>query len=273
MPKPCPACGSEKYRVASLRAGDSLLHRFLFTALRCRDCRERYWTLSALKIGLYVLAFVLLLVWLIGGNLQHQPSLNGVAIDDGDQRFAALSTRAKNGDTDAELQLGKLYANGEGVIVNNREAARWFAKAAHGGNSEAQYWYAVALLDGRGVVQDYQAALKWIELPARRGNPDAQYRLGRMYQYGTGTPADKVKAYTWFNLAAAQGVDDAVKARDSVVWQLKPDEVAAAQTEAHKISDAMLKVPDGHAPATVAVQPALKSTPALSKPTSPPASP
>jgi hypothetical protein len=257
-----------------------LLHRFLFTALRCRDCRERYWTFSALKIGLFVAAFALFLLWLVWGNLNHQPSLNASTLDSADQRFTILSNRAKNGDADAQLQLGKHYANGEGVIVNDREAAKWYAKAAHSGNSEAQYWYALALLEGRGVVQDYQAAMKWIEPPARRGNPDAQYRLGQMYRYGTGTPADKVKAYTWFNLAAAQGVDDAVKARDSVVWQLKPEEVVAAQTEAHKISDAMLKAPESAAsathtssavPAQADTQPTLKSSASLT--TSPPASP
>ena len=263
MPSPCPACGSEKYRIASLRAGDSLPHRLLFTALRCRDCRERFWIFSPFKIALFVVLFALLLLWLVWGNPNHQPSLNANTLDSAEQRFTTLSSRAKNGDADAELQLGKLYANGEGVIVNDREAARWFAKAAHNGNSEAQYRYAVALLEGRGVVQDYQAALKWIEPPARRGNPDAQFRLGQMYRFGTGTPADKVKAYTWFNLAAAQGVNDALKARDSVVWQLKPDEVAAAQAEAHKISDAMLKAVD--------TAPALKPSHSLT--TSPPASP
>lgn len=271
MPKPCPACGSEKYRVASLRTGDSLLHRFLFTALRCRDCRERFWIFSPLKIALFVVAFALFLLWLVWGNLNHQPSLNANTLDSADQRFTTLSNRAKKGDADAELQLGKLYANGEGVIVNDREAARWFAKAAHNGNAEAQYWYAVALLEGRGVVQDYQGALKWIEPPARRGNPDAQFRLGQMYRFGTGTPADKVKAYTWFNLAAAQGVDDALKARDSVVWQLKPDEVAAAQAEAHKISDAMVKAADTAPPPQPAAVPAHKQSHSLTR--SPPASP
>ena len=53
---------------------------------------------------------------------------------------------------------------------------------------------------------------------------------------GTGTAVDKARAYLWFNLAAAQGVDAAAKARDSLVWQLKPEQIAAMQEEARRMS-------------------------------------
>lgn len=44
--------------------------------------------------------------------------------------------------------------------------------------------------------------------------------------------------YLWFNLAAAQGVEAAAKARDSLVWQLKPEQIAAMQEEARRMSPA-----------------------------------
>jgi len=105
-------------------------------------------------------------------------------------------------------------------------------------------------------VQDYQAALKWIEMPARRGNPQAQYRLGQMYRFGIGTPIDKVKAYMWFNLAAAQGMEDAARARESVVGQLKPEEIAKAQADAHRINE-QIYPKTGTAPPPSTSQPAL----------------
>ena len=90
------------------------------------------------------------------------------------------------------------------------------------------------------MVQDYKAAFGWIEKPAQRGYAKAQYSLGELYRYGTGTAVDKARAYLWFNLAAAQGVDTAAKARDSLVWQLKPEQIAAMQEEARRMSQAAL---------------------------------
>jgi TPR repeat protein len=144
--------------------------------------------------------------------------------------------RAAQGDAEAQLQLGLRYAEGDGVIQNDKEAAKWFALAAKQGLAEAQYQYGLVLLQGRGVVQDYKAAFSWIEKPAQRGYAKAQYSLGELYRYGTGTAIDKARAYLWFNLAAAQGVEAAAKARDSLVWQLKPEQIAAMQEEARRMS-------------------------------------
>ena len=140
--------------------------------------------------------------------------------------------RAEQGDAEAQLQLGMRFAEGDGVIQNDKEAAKQ-------GLAEAEYQYGLALLRGRGVVQDYKAAFSWIEKPAQRGYARAQYSLGELYRYGTGTAPDKARAYLWFNLAAAQGVDAAAKARDSLVWQLKPEQIAAMQEEARRMSHAM----------------------------------
>jgi TPR repeat protein len=144
--------------------------------------------------------------------------------------------RAAQGDAEAQLQLGIRYAEGDGVIKNNKEATKWFELAAKQGLAEAQYRYGLALMQGRGVVQDYRAAFNWIEKPAQRGYAKAQYSLGELYRYGTGTPVDKARAYLWYNLAAAQGVDGAAKARDNLVMQLKPEQITAMQAEARRIS-------------------------------------
>ena len=163
--------------------------------------------------------------------------------------------RAAQGDAEAQLQLGLRYAEGDGVIQNNKEAAKWFALAAKQGLPEAEYHYGLMLLKGRGVVQDYKAAFNWIEKPAKRGYAKAQYSLGELYRYGTGTAINKARAYLWFNLAAAQGVDAAAKARDNLVWQLKPEQIAEMQEEARRMTRS------AHTPA------------AAPSPTAPPATP
>jgi TPR repeat protein len=204
----------------------------LYTSLRCRDCRHHFWVLNPLK-PLLLLAIVSGLVGLTAWFALDQP---GPATAPPDP--ALPHARAAQGDAEAQLQLGLRYAEGDGVIQNDKEAAKWFALAAKQGLAEAQYQYGLFLLEGRGVVQDYKAAFSWIEKPAKRGYAKAQYSLGELYRYGTGTAVDKARAYLWFNLAAAQGIDAAAKARDSLVWQLKPEQVTAMQEEARRMSRA-----------------------------------
>ena len=203
----------------------------LHTSLRCRECRHRFWVFNPLK--------PLLLLAVIGtlSGITAWLALNQQSAMPASQTVKSLPhARAAVGDADAQLQLGLRYAEGDGVIQNDKEATKWFALAAKQGLTEAQYHYGLALLEGRGVVQDYKAAFSWIEKPARRGYAMAQYSLGELYRFGTGTEIDKARAYLWFNLAAAQGVDAAVKARDSLVRQLKPEQIAAMQDEARHMS-------------------------------------
>lgn len=253
MGNQCPVCASVNQRGSTTHDGDTLAHRLFYMPLRCRDCRIRYWVYSPIKILIFAVLMSALAFWLAWHQLSLFSSADKRAAFDS-QPLVRLTALAKRGNVDAALQVGKLYANGEGVIVNMAEAAKWFEKAARKGNSEAQFLYATALLEGSGVVQDYQAALDWMVQPAARGNPEAQYRLGQMYRFGIGTPVDKVKAYMWFNLAAAQGVDAAVRARESVVGQLKPDQVARAQADARHISR---QLPDrGQRAAAISLPPA-----------------
>ncbi|WP_296754552.1 tetratricopeptide repeat protein [Thiobacillus sp.] len=232
MPLVCPKCGSDQIRSAALHAHDGVRRMLLHKPLRCRECRHRFWVFSPLK-PLLLLAGVGALVGVTAWFAldQHTPAVPAAQEPD-----SLPHTRAEQGDAEAQLQLGLRYAEGDGVIQNDKEAAKWFAMAAQQGLAEAQYQYGLALLEGRGVVQDYRAAFSWLEKPAQRGYAKAQYSLGELYRYGTGTAIDKARAYLWFNLAAAQGVDAAAKARDSLVWQLKPEQIAAMQEEARQMS-------------------------------------
>lgn len=229
----CPQCGSDKIRSGTLHAHDGVRHLLLHTPLRCRDCRHRFWRFNPFK-PLLLLTGVGALVGVTAWFTLDQ----NVAIPAAQAPASLPHARTAQGDAKAQLQLGMRYAEGDGVVQNDKEAARWFALAAKQGLAEAQYQYGLVLLQGRGVVQDYKAAFSWIEKPAQRGYARAQYSLGELYRYGTGTVVDKARAYLWFNLAAAQGVEAAAKARDSLVWQLKPEQIAAMQEEARRMSHA-----------------------------------
>ncbi len=248
----CPECGSNRVRSGSLHAHDGIRHLLLHTPLRCRDCRHRFWAFTPLKPVL-LLATVGALVGVTAWLTLDQRDTTVTA----QEPISLPHTRAEKGDAEAQLQLAMRYAEGDGVIQNDTKAAHWFALAAQQGLPEAQYRYGLALLKGRGVVQDYRAAFNWIEKPAKRGYAKAQYSLGELYRYGTGTATDKARAYLWFNLAAAQGIEAAAKARDSLVWQLKPEQIAAMQEEARRMSPA----PSSASPPPAPEAPPVSATP------------
>jgi uncharacterized protein len=246
----CPHCGSDRIRSASLHSHDGLRHMLFSTPLRCRECHHRFFVFSPLKPLLLLIAVAAMI------------GMTAWLVQDQHAAFPASQTpqqlphaRAAQGDPEAQLRLGLHYAEGDGVIQNDREATKWLALAAKQGLAEAQYHYGLMLLKGRGVVQDYHAAFSWIEKPAQHGYAPAQYSLGELYRYGTGTAVDKARAYLWYNLAAAQGVEAAAKARDSLVWQLKPEQITAMQEEALRMSPSL----SAPAPTTAQAPPAASS--------------
>lgn len=238
----CPACDSTEVRIAAVHGNDGLIHRFFYHPYRCRNCRHRFWLRSSPRVVAAIVFFVFLLTaitlaaWLSGdGRNVRSPSNDLVS---------ALHKRAKAKDAEAQVQLGKLYEEGDGILRDSKEAVHWFGQAAHAGNRDGQYLYALALMDGRGLVQDYQAAFKWLETAAKAGHPAAGFQLGRMYYKGMGIPVDKAKAYIWFNLAAALGNEDAAKIRDIALRQIPPSQVNEAQEAARKLHDEMSGLSD-----------------------------
>ena len=155
--------------------------------------------------------------------------------------YASTIKRAESGNIAAEHQLAQMYASGDGVPKDQKEAARWLERAAEHGDAEAQYEMGIALREGRGRVQDDARALVWMQRAADAGNAQAQFELGRMYFIGAGTPADKLKAYTWLNLAAAQGAVGAAALRDVVRDRLSPEEIIGAQADARRLSEIQIK--------------------------------
>ena len=118
----------------------------------------------------------------------------------------AISVAAEGGDAVAQVNLGFLYASGEGVPQNFAEAARWYRKAAD------------------------------------QGHADAQYKLGFLYTQGQGVPKNFAEAYFWLNLASAgwsyvNPVSEYAKARDIAAERFSPYELSAIQERCSKWMD------------------------------------
>jgi TPR repeat protein len=125
-----------------------------------------------------------------------------------EESIAKLQREAEAGDADAQLDLGVMYAKGEGVSKDAVKAVEWFQKAEAQGDAMAQYNLGWMYDNGEGVPKDAVKAVEWYQKAAAQGLTDAQNRLGEMYANGKGVPKDAVKAVEWYQKAAAQGDAD-----------------------------------------------------------------
>jgi serine/threonine protein kinase/TPR repeat protein len=108
------------------------------------------------------------------------------------------------------------------------DALSVFKQQAEGGNAEAQLDLGKAFAEGRGVKRDDGSAAKWYTKAAMQGSTEAQLRLGELYAAGHGVPHDDFQAYVWFS-AAARGGNATAKARqEQAAKLLQPVEIAQA---------------------------------------------
>ena len=91
--------------------------------------------------------------------------------------LASVREMAEHGDPAAQFALGTRYAIGEEVRKDDREAARWFSKAAEQGHTDAQAMLGTYYMLGRGVPQDLDKAYFWSILAQAGGDPGSTYRL------------------------------------------------------------------------------------------------
>ena len=97
------------------------------------------------------------------------------------------------------------------------------------GKAEAQMVIGAMYDNGEGVQLDYRQAVLWYDKAAEQGNANAQYNLGMMHANGLGVPQDWVQALKWFNLAAFLGGDEVyVKVAKQVEAQITPEQAKAA---------------------------------------------
>jgi TPR repeat protein len=143
--------------------------------------------------------------------------------------LAELTPIAEQGDASAQLYLGSMYDDGDGVPENDKTAVKWYTKAAEQGNAGAQ-WVLGGMYDrGLGVLENDKTAVKWYSLAAIQGNASAQYYLGYMYANGTGLLTDYPRAYMWWNLAAYNGEKIASDNKGKLATEMTPADISKAQ--------------------------------------------
>lgn len=156
--------------------------------------------------------------------------------DDYETALRLLRAPAEQGNADAQMLLGIMYHDGNGVPQDYAQAARWMQKAAEQNNATAAFALGAMYRNGEGVPKDdaaavrwlekaarevppaqfalakvyeengnYAEALKWYRLLASRGDADSQNDVGHMYETGRGVAQNDAEAAKWYRLAADQG--------------------------------------------------------------------
>jgi TPR repeat protein len=116
-----------------------------------------------------------------------------------------LRKAAKQENAIAQSNLGMLYVKGRGVPQSDAEAVYWFTKAAKGGYALAAANLGLSYYSGEGVPKNYAKAMYWLRRAAKRGVVTAQFALGKAYDNGHGVPQNYIKAMQWYSKAAKRG--------------------------------------------------------------------
>lgn len=145
---------------------------------------------------------------LAGTGLNRAKVFLGILLRDTDPRESVklFSAAAEQGDRRAMVALGLELAKGEGVKLDNVEAAIWLKKAADLGDPEGMFAYGECLEMGRGVNKDLAGAAAMYSKAVAMGVVAAKSKLGDFYRKGLGVPAvDLQEAFRLFQEAAADG--------------------------------------------------------------------
>ena len=139
--------------------------------------------------------------------------------------YTIYKAQAEKGEKDSQRLLGGCYANGEGVLKDEVEAAKWYRKAAEQGDGRAQDLLGACYENGRGVAKDAIEAAKWYRKAAdsrkeydlfirgriaesrerSKGDARAQYNLGVYLFNDPNGFMDKVEAIKLFKQSAENG--------------------------------------------------------------------
>ena len=130
----------------------------------------------------------------------------------------------------AQANVGAMYFMGQGAEKDIDKAIQWLTKAADNGDVNGLFNLAVLYSKGEGVEENHERAAELYQKAAEQGHYPSQSRLGYMYAHGQGVEKDRVLAYLWLTLASQHGIGTALNALESVVKSMSSEEKAMGAT-------------------------------------------
>ncbi|WP_292896140.1 MULTISPECIES: tetratricopeptide repeat protein [unclassified Nitratireductor] len=138
---------------------------------------------------------------------------------DKEEALEAYRYAAENGQVGARWKLARMYAEGDGVARNDREAFKFFSAVAQQdvrpGSPDETYvsdalvalgkYLKTGIPDSPIRANPLAAQEHFMRAAATYRNPEAQYQVGRMFLDGEGVAQSVQQAARWFQLAAEKG--------------------------------------------------------------------
>ncbi|MCT4655037.1 MAG: sel1 repeat family protein [Cohaesibacter sp.] len=112
---------------------------------------------------------------------------------------------AQLGSTDAQVALGRAYAFGYGVDIDEFAALSWFERAAAKGNHKGQIRAGLFHLLGYETPKNAEKAIRYFTQAANQGNATAMFYLFDAYEDGNGVKADLQTALKWLEKSGDYG--------------------------------------------------------------------
>ena len=113
------------------------------------------------------------------------------------------------------------------MLEDDKEAVKWYRKAAEQGFVYAQFNLGMMYRKGEGVLEDDKEAVKWYRKAAEQGFATAQRQLGILYALGQGVLEDYVTSI-WANIAGANGCD-VKKLKEVIEKKMTNEDISKAQ--------------------------------------------
>jgi TPR repeat protein len=106
---------------------------------------------------------------------------------------------------EARSKIGYAYYHGKGTAKDLAKAYQWFEAASADNDSFGHFYVAYLSGRGEGTAENQEKAVEYFLKAAEMGDSDAMVNLGRRYQEGRGTSKSGKKAALWFKRAVEAG--------------------------------------------------------------------
>lgn len=178
-----------------------------------------------------------------------------------------LLDRAKAGDVEAQIEVGRLYTTGKkGFPVNRVKGVLWFQRAADQGDPRGFLNLATAYEQGKGVDQDDAKAVELLYQAAALRHPRAMFMLAVRFEQGKGVAPNPVLAHLWMSRAARARSIGARFRFGPMAKRMLPEQIEASRAiDQRDQLDALRLDPETGEPVGPGVLPPLASGPSAAR--------
>ena len=167
---------------------------------------------------------------------QQQQSISSMAAQYSMMSVADLQKAAKAGQPAAQFYLATHYQQGKNVEKDLKQAFHWYKAAADQGISAAQLNVGRMLADGTGTSKNETLARQYLEKAASHGDNRASFNLAMMEEQ----KKNYMGAYQWYELSTRDGMLDnkvinmSETKKTALAANLTQDQIRTARERADK---------------------------------------